>query len=98
MFDSNESARVNKRMKINASETIDDGGGGETEDEKKRLLCRFKSEGGELLGDLMDLPMDCNTAQLTLICNALLQQVLSQLYTFDSTCSHICLTHQTCHH
>lgn len=48
----------------------------ETENEdKKRLLCRFKSESGEVVGDLMDLPLNCTIEQLTLICNALLQQV-----------------------
>lgn len=48
----------------------------ETENEdKKRLLCRFKSENGEVIGDLMDLPLNCTIEQLTLICNALLQQV-----------------------
>ncbi|XP_018318590.1 notchless protein homolog 1 [Agrilus planipennis] len=41
--------------------------------EKKRLLCRFKSEAGEFLGDTMDLPLDCTAEQLSLICNALLQ-------------------------
>lgn len=46
----------------------------EENEEQKRLLCRFKSETGEILGDMMDLPSDCSTEQLTLICNALLQQ------------------------
>lgn len=48
-----------------------------TEDnpDERRLLCRFKSETGEIIGDLMDLPLNCTTEQLTLICNAILQQV-----------------------
>jgi len=40
----------------------------------KRLLCRFKSETGEITGDMMDLPLNCTVQQLTLICNAILQQ------------------------
>lgn len=50
----------------------------ESENER-RLLCRFKSESGEIIGDLMDLPLTCTTEQLTLICNALLQQVFNLL-------------------
>lgn len=44
------------------------------EDETKRLLCRFVSETGEAAGDMMDLPENCTLEQLTLICNAILQQ------------------------
>lgn len=40
----------------------------------KRILCRFVSETGEVSGDMMDLPEDCTVQQLTLICNAILQQ------------------------
>lgn len=47
----------------------------ESNTDERRLLCRFKSETGEVVGDLMDLPLQCTTEQLTLICNALLQQV-----------------------
>ncbi|KAF7269392.1 notchless protein homolog 1 [Rhynchophorus ferrugineus] len=43
-------------------------------EESKRLLCRFKSETGEIAGDMMDLPLNCTVKQLTLICNAILQQ------------------------
>ncbi|CAH1173660.1 unnamed protein product [Phaedon cochleariae] len=46
----------------------------ETNNEAKRLLCCFKSETGEVAGDMMDLPLNCSTQQLTLICNAILQQ------------------------
>lgn len=49
------------------------------DEDKKRLLCRFKSEAGEVVGDLMDLPLNCTVEQLTLICNALLKQVISQV-------------------
>ncbi|KAJ8951468.1 hypothetical protein NQ318_000162 [Aromia moschata] len=44
------------------------------ENETRRLLCRFKSESGEVAGDMMDLPIDCTLQQLMLICNAILQQ------------------------
>ncbi|GLV34727.1 Notchless [Carabus blaptoides fortunei] len=46
----------------------------ESNNDERRLLCRFKSETGDIVGDLMDLPLQCTTEQLTLICNALLQQ------------------------
>ncbi|KAK5650605.1 hypothetical protein RI129_001634 [Pyrocoelia pectoralis] len=42
-------------------------------EERKRLLCRFKSETGEELGEMMDLPLNCGVEELTLICNAVLQ-------------------------
>lgn len=43
-------------------------------EETKRILCRFKSETDEILGDVLDLPHDCTVEQLTQICNALLKQ------------------------
>lgn len=51
-------------------------------EEQKRLLCRFKSETGEPLGEMMDLPLDCTIEQLTLICNAILQQEEKVPYLF----------------
>ncbi|KAF5270442.1 hypothetical protein FQR65_LT05630 [Abscondita terminalis] len=42
--------------------------------EAKRLLCRLKSDNGETLGDMMDLPLNCGVEQLSLICNTILQQ------------------------
>ncbi|KAK4883628.1 hypothetical protein RN001_006947 [Aquatica leii] len=42
--------------------------------EQKHLLCRLKSETGETLGEMMDLPLNCGIEQLNLICNAILQQ------------------------
>lgn len=42
--------------------------------EEKRLLCRFKSENGENVGDVMDLPEHCTFQQLTLLCNAILHE------------------------
>lgn len=42
--------------------------------ETKRLLCRFMSESGEVVGDQMDLPIDCTLPELTLICKAILKQ------------------------
>lgn len=41
--------------------------------ESKRLLCCLKSETGEQVGEMMDLPLDCSVQQLTMLCNALLQ-------------------------
>lgn len=52
------------------------------DEDEKRLLCRFKSEKGEIVGDLMDLPLNCTTEQLSLICNALLQQEERTPYLF----------------
>lgn len=46
----------------------------EEKESLKRLLCRFKTETGDITGDLMDLPINCTVEQLTLICNALLNQ------------------------
>lgn len=43
------------------------------ESDKKHVLCRFKSESGEIAGDIIDLPLSCTVQQLTEICNALLQ-------------------------
>ncbi|KAB0801679.1 hypothetical protein PPYR_03865 [Photinus pyralis] len=45
----------------------------EEKEERKRILCRFKSEAGEELGEMMDLPLECGLEELTLICNAILQ-------------------------
>lgn len=44
------------------------------ETEQKRLLCCFKSDTGEVAGDIMDLPLECTQKQLTLICNAILNK------------------------
>ncbi|XP_076750219.1 notchless protein homolog 1 [Xylocopa sonorina] len=42
--------------------------------ENKRVLCRFKSDKGEILpGGLLDLPVDITVSKLQAICNALLQ-------------------------
>lgn len=53
-----------------------------TADESRRILCRFKSENNEILGDVLDLPLDCTVEQLTLICNALLKQEENVPYAF----------------
>lgn len=54
---------------------------------QKRLLCQFKSESGELIGGIIDLPLDCNIEQLTLICNAVLQteEKFSYLFFINDT-------------
>lgn len=51
-------------------------------EEAKRILCCFKSETGEVAGDMVDLPLDCTLEQLTLICNALLEQEEKVPYLF----------------
>ncbi|XP_049937388.1 notchless protein homolog 1 [Schistocerca serialis cubense] len=42
--------------------------------ETRMILTRFKSETGEVLGNLLDLPIDITVDKLQLICNALLKQ------------------------
>lgn len=44
-------------------------------DTNKTVLCRFMSETGEVVGNLLDLPFNIERDKLQLICNALLQQV-----------------------
>lgn len=48
----------------------------------KKVLCSFKSETGEATGEMVDLPLDCTLQQLTLICNALLNQTDPVPYLF----------------
>lgn len=50
--------------------------------EDKRLLCRFKSESDEIIGDVMDLPLNCSLDQLSLICNTILQEEESVPFLF----------------
>jgi NLE (NUC135) domain. len=47
----------------------------EGEQETVRVLSRFKSETGEEVSSLLDLPLDVTADKLQLICNALLKQV-----------------------
>ncbi|XP_017781834.1 PREDICTED: notchless protein homolog 1 [Nicrophorus vespilloides] len=51
-------------------------------EDTKRLLCRFVSENGDKVGDMLDLPVDCNVEQLGLICNAILQNEEKTPYLF----------------
>ncbi|XP_049832057.1 notchless protein homolog 1 [Schistocerca gregaria] len=46
----------------------------EPNSETRMILTRFKSETGEVLGNLLDLPIDITVDKLQLICNALLKQ------------------------
>ncbi|XP_046998916.1 notchless protein homolog 1 [Schistocerca americana] len=46
----------------------------EPKSETRMILTRFKSETGEVLGNLLDLPIDITVDKLQLICNALLKQ------------------------
>lgn len=52
------------------------------ENQPTRLLCRLKGESGEVIGDMMDLPVSCTVEQLTLICNALLHEEQKVPYLF----------------
>ncbi|XP_008471393.1 notchless protein homolog 1 isoform X3 [Diaphorina citri] len=57
----------------------------EVDDDKittKRILTRFKSDDGEVAGDLLDLPLNVNTEHLSLIVNSLLQQDEGTPYLF----------------
>lgn len=47
----------------------------EVDEDTRLILARFKSDTGEELGGLLDLPINVNVDQLQLICNSLLQQV-----------------------
>ncbi|KAK9746471.1 hypothetical protein QE152_g6027 [Popillia japonica] len=51
-------------------------------EETKRILCKLKSEVGDVIGEELDLPLDCNVEQLTLICNTLLKQTEHIPYLF----------------
>lgn len=46
-----------------------------TVDLDKRVLARIKSDTGEVVGNLLDLPLNVTVEHLTLMCNSLLQQV-----------------------
>nr|XP_022919817.1 notchless protein homolog 1 [Onthophagus taurus] len=54
----------------------------ETNTDLKRLLCRLKSDTGETVGDIMDLPTNVTVEQLSLICNKLLEQEENVPYLF----------------
>lgn len=47
-----------------------------TEDAVSTVLARFKSETGETVSNMMDLPRDVTVNHLQLICNSLLKQVI----------------------
>lgn len=40
------------------------------------IQAKFKSDSGEEIGSLLDLPLNITKDQLTLICNAFLQEVI----------------------
>uniref|UniRef100_A0A146LXZ6 Notchless 1 n=2 Tax=Lygus hesperus TaxID=30085 RepID=A0A146LXZ6_LYGHE len=46
----------------------------EIEENERRVLARFKSDTGEEVGNLVDLPVTVTTEQLTSLCNSLLSQ------------------------
>lgn len=43
------------------------------------VLARFKSETGETVSNMMDLPRDVSVSNLQLICNSILKQVIPSL-------------------
>ncbi|XP_044731051.1 notchless protein homolog 1 [Chrysoperla carnea] len=49
--------------------------------EERRIISRFKNSQGDVT-DLIDLPVNCTVEQLTLICNAILQQEENVPYLF----------------
>ncbi|KAL1462008.1 hypothetical protein WDU94_013861 [Cyamophila willieti] len=59
-------------MEVDADDTIT----------TKRILTRFKSDNGEVAGDLLDLPLNVNTEHLSLIVNSLLKQEEGTPYLF----------------
>ncbi|EEZ97691.1 notchless [Tribolium castaneum] len=52
---------------------------------QKHVLCRFKSDSGEITGDIIDLPLSCTVSQLTEICNALLETTNSYIFYANDT-------------
>uniref|UniRef100_A0A1B6CNS1 NLE domain-containing protein n=1 Tax=Clastoptera arizonana TaxID=38151 RepID=A0A1B6CNS1_9HEMI len=53
-----------------------------TLEEDKHVLASIKSESGEALGNLLDLPLNVTVEHLTLMCNSLLQQEDNNVYAF----------------
>jgi hypothetical protein len=54
----------------------------EAEKETLRVLSRFRSETGEDMSSVLDLPVDATVDTLQLICNALLKQVSCRYTTY----------------
>lgn len=67
------------------------------EDEKEtvRVLSRFKSETGEEMSSVLDLPLDVTVDKLQLICNALLKQVSFKGFVFGSSINYAVPGHWT---
>lgn len=61
-----------------------------TEDAVSTVLARFKSETGETVSNMMDLPRDVTVNHLQLICNSLLKQVIIDRFP-KLSCLNTCL-------
>ncbi|XP_014244132.1 notchless protein homolog 1 isoform X2 [Cimex lectularius] len=54
----------------------------EVEEQQRRVLARFKSDSGEEIGSLFDIPINVDVEQLTNICNSVLAQEEPTPFTF----------------
>jgi len=65
-----------------------------TEDAVSTVLARFKSETGETVSNMMDLPRNVTVNHLQLICNSLLKQVIIDRFP-KLSCPNTCIVYFT---